>query len=455
MNSVTVKQISESFIKPKYEVQEAKQPYYLGPFDIAMLFANYIQKGLLFHKPPTYQHQHFSIHKLIDSLKNSLSITLVHFYPLAGQLVTQVDEARHQSLIFVDCNKGPGARFIHAMLDLSVSDILSPIYVPAVIKSLFDHNRVVNYDGHTRPLLSVQVTELLDGVFIGCSMNHSLGDGTSYWHFWNMWSEIHRANCNDLLVPLSRMPIHKRWFPNGYGPVVHLPFNNPKEGLSPSEAPDLRERIFHFSPESLGRLKSKANEENNTKDMISSFQALSALCWRTIIRALGLPHDHVTKCKIPTNFRHRLDPPLPQESIGNYLGLAIATTKVGELLEHDLRWAASLVHQAVMNQKHKVFHDFVSSWVQSPFIIPIHELSDSFSVHMGSSPRFDMYGNEFGLGKAVAIRCGYANKFVGKVTSYPGYEGKGSVDLEVCLPFEAMKVLESDEEFINAVSMPI
>jgi hypothetical protein len=25
----------------------------------------------------------------------------------------------------------------------------------------------------------------LDGVFIGCSMNHCLGDGTGYWNFFN------------------------------------------------------------------------------------------------------------------------------------------------------------------------------------------------------------------------------------------------------------------------------
>ncbi|KAJ0794936.1 putative transferase [Helianthus annuus] len=69
------------------------------------------------------------------------------------------------------------------------------------------------------------------------------------------------------------------------------------------------------------------------------------------------------------------------------------------------------------------------------------------SVYMGSSPRFDMYGNEFGLGKALAVLSGYGNKFEGKVTSYPGREGRGSIDLEVCLLPEHMAAFESDEEF--------
>nr|POF07583.1 bahd acyltransferase dcr [Quercus suber] len=72
---------------------------------------------------------------------------------------------------------------------------------------------------------------------------------------------------------------------------------------------------------------------------------------------------------------------------------------------------------------------------------------------MGSSPRFNMYGNEFEMGKAAALRSGYANKFDGKVSSYPGYEGGGSIDLEVYLSPDSMSALESDKEFMDAVSL--
>uniref|UniRef100_A0A7C9D678 Shikimate O-hydroxycinnamoyltransferase n=1 Tax=Opuntia streptacantha TaxID=393608 RepID=A0A7C9D678_OPUST len=190
-----------------------------------MLSSHYIQKGLLFAKPtddPAY-----STDKHLESLKESLSLTLVHFYPLAGRLVTLTNDQQGESLVFVDCKKGPGVRFIHATLDVAMSDILSPIDVPLVVRSFFDHDRAVNYDGHFRPLLSVQVTELLDGVFIGCSMNHVLGDGTSYWHFWSVWSDIHKANGKH--VSVAPPPVHQRWFPDGYGPVALLPFTRPDQ----------------------------------------------------------------------------------------------------------------------------------------------------------------------------------------------------------------------------------
>ncbi|KAL2901284.1 hypothetical protein RDABS01_026366 [Bienertia sinuspersici] len=127
MSSTSVKHISERFIKPKYVVAEAKKPIYLGPMDLAMLSSHNIQKD---------DQINYSTPEFLDSLKDSLSHTLL-------------------------------------------SDILTPTHIPMVVQSFFDHDRAVNHDGHDTSLLTIQVTELLDGVFIGCSMNHVLGDGTS------------------------------------------------------------------------------------------------------------------------------------------------------------------------------------------------------------------------------------------------------------------------------------
>ena len=132
-----------------------------------------------------------------------------------------------------------------------------------------------------------------------------------------------------------------------------------------------------------------------------------------------------------------------------------AETTAGELLEQNLGWAAWLLHQAVINHTDKSVRGFVDHWLSSPFIYQIAQLFDPQSVMMGSSPRFNKYGNEFGLGKALTLRSGYAHKFDGKVSSYPGHGGGGSIDLEVCLPAHSMNALESDEEFMAAVSSSI
>ncbi|KAH1057801.1 hypothetical protein J1N35_035866 [Gossypium stocksii] len=420
MDPSSVRIISECYVTPQHVSDQSKQPYYLTIWDIVMLSANYIQKGLLYAKPENSCEENL-INNVLDRLKQSLSIALVHFYPLAGRLATKIEENPKSHFVFVDCNNSPGAKFIHAAVDLSVSDIVSPTYVPLVVQSFFDHDRAVNYDGHTRPLLSIQVTELVDGVFIGCSMNHAIGDGTSFWHFFNTLSEIFQAQ-GDTNLKISRPPVLEKWFPEGHGPLLNLPFTNQDEFISRFEAPKLLERIFHFSEKSIAKLKERANTESNTTK-ISSFQSLSAFVWRSITKARRFPNETVTNL-----------------------------TTAGELLNHGLGWAALKLHQAVVNHTDKQVRGFVNRWLDSPFIYQFAQLVDPQTVMMGSSPRFNKYGNEFGLGKALTLRSGYAHKFDGKVSSYPGREGGGSVDLEICLPPSLMKALELDEEFMSVVS---
>uniref|UniRef100_A0A803LTY4 HXXXD-type acyl-transferase family protein n=1 Tax=Chenopodium quinoa TaxID=63459 RepID=A0A803LTY4_CHEQI len=429
-----VKCISENFIKPKHEVEESNQPYHLAPHDLLLLSAHHIHFGLLFTKPPRIKNQEFSFLLFLESLKESFSRTLVHFYPLAGQFVTKVDEDKHESVVYVDCNKGPGARFIHATLDITISDVLSPKDVPLVVQSFFDLNEeYVNYDGSSKPLMSVQVTELLDCIFIACSVNHCITDGTSYWHFWNVWSEIHRGSGNHMICD-SHLPVYTRWYPDGRAPgPFPIPYTHPDDFVRKFEPTQLSDRIFCFSSDSIARLKAIANEEGYVKN-ISSFQSLCALLWRSMVRANRVPYDQIIHNHLAVNNRRRLDPPLPKYYFGNFFQSLTTSTTAGELLENDLGWAASLLHQSVIDYSDKAVHNFVNGC---------------------QFTRFDMYGNEFGLGKAIAFRSGYGNsKDTGLVFACPGSEGGVSVDLEICLPPDSMDALELDKEFMAFVSLP-
>ncbi|KAJ0756622.1 putative transferase [Helianthus annuus] len=449
MNSPNVEIISDSFISPKFQSEESKKPIYLSPWDLVMLSGNYIQKGLLFLLP---ENQDFSITTFLDDLKHSLSATLTHFHPLAARLATVKNENPPSLTVFLNPENSPGARFIHSSVNLTVADILKPTDVPLVVQSFFDHHQAVNNDGHELSLLSVKVTELVDGIFIGCSVNHMLVDGTSYWHFINSWSEMFQSKGqNSHLTQISRPPILDRWIPAGSDPIVTLPFTHEDEYINRPDRPMLRERIFHFSSDSLAKLKAKANSECGTTK-ISTLQSLSAVVWRCVTRARRFPVDQETGCMMAVNNRSRLSPPVPENYFGNMIQTVKAITTAGELLDHRVGWAALRLHEAVGSHGDKNIKEVMDVWMKSPFVVNPNVHFDKNSVHMGSSPRFDMYGNQFGLGKALAVLSGYANKFDGKVTSYPGREGKGSIDLEVCLLPENMAAFESDEEFISIVN---
>ncbi|KAJ0233847.1 N-hydroxycinnamoyl/benzoyltransferase-like protein [Hirschfeldia incana] len=453
-SSSEVKIISECFVKPKTLPEKWREPYHFTLMDHILLSLHYIQKGLLFLKPSTPSDdvikRRVFMETLLQKLKDSLATTLVPFYPLAGRLSTwKTDDASSYS-VFVDCNNSPGAGFIHAKSDLSVGDIVGSKYVPLVVQSFFDHHKALSGEDYTMSLLSIKVTELTDGVFIGLSMNHALGDGSSFWQFFNSLSDIFNSQeetpTNKLLC-LKNPPI----FREGCGPVCSLPFtqqSQPDESIPQTEPPVLKERMFHFSSETLRSLKAKANHECRTAT-ISSFQSLSAFVWRSITRARRLPNDQETTCRLAAGNRSRMDPPLPKNYFGVYISLVQTTAKVGNLLENELGWAASELHQAVVEHTDKKISSDMDRWLKSP---SSKRFSDTNVVHMGSSPWFNKYGSEFGMGKAVAVRSGYGNKYDGKVSAYPGREGGGSIDLEVCLLPEFMEALESDQEFMSLVS---
>ncbi|KAG5237484.1 acetyltransferase [Salix suchowensis] len=439
--------------RPKSTLQDLK----LSVSDLPMLSCHYIQKGGLFTRPPT-----LSMDSLISHLKQSLSQTLSHFPPLAGRFNTDSD-----GHIYITCNDA-GVDFIHATAtNISIQDILYPLHVPDCIKGFFTFESTVSYQGHYKPILAVQVTELADGVFIGCSMNHSVTDGTSFWNFFNTFAEVSRG-----IDKISRKADFSRNSILVSEAVLKVPQGGPQVTFNENEP--LSERIFSFSREAILKLKSKVNNKkwsqnpgdtdadvvelmgkesndalfqiHNSGKMtaileswfknavlkpqeavsnlqtgeISSFQSLCALLWRA------------NGC----NCRHRLNPKLDPLYFGNAIQSIPTYAPAGDVLSRDLRWCAEQLNKNVVAHNDGM----------------VRRNLDGASMTMGSSPRFPMYDNDFGWGRPLAVRSGKANKFDGKISAFPGREGNGTVDLEVVLAPETMAGIESDHEFMQFVS---
>ncbi|KAM3344924.1 putative acetyltransferase like [Capsicum galapagoense] len=435
----------------------------LSVSDLPMLSVHYIQKGCLFTRPP------FPIPHLISLLKLSLSQTLAHFPPLAGRFVTDSD-----GYVYISCNDA-GVDFVHASAThIFIRDVIGSVDVPDHVKEFFPMDRMVSYRGHFSPLLSVQVTELADGVFIGCAVNHSVMDGTSLWNFFNTFAEVSRG-----VKKIVRQPDFTRNSILISNSVLKLPADGPKVTFA-GDAP-LRERIFSFSRESIQTLKAKTNnqkrnfdgeinivelmakqsndpliikretEKLNSTAEISSFQSLCALLWRAVTRARKFPPSKMTTFRMAINCRHRLHPKLNPLYFGNGIQSIPTYASAGEVLSHDLHWCAEQLNKNVKAHDDVMVTKFVEDWEKDPRCFPLGNF-DGAMLTMGSSPRFPMYDNDFGWGRPVAVRSGRANKFDGKISAFPGREGGGSVDLEVILSPETMEGLESDPEFMQFVT---
>ncbi|MED6133300.1 hypothetical protein PIB30_027189 [Stylosanthes scabra] len=451
----SVKVISTSTIHAANKNSEVvvDEEIHLTPWDLQLLLVDPIQKGLLFRNNPITTPPPPII---IQHLKHSLSSALSFFPPLAGRL--SVKEHRdNTSSVSVICNNF-GAHFVHAVADnYSVNDIVSSIYTPRFVHSLFPLNRIRNYEGITKPLLAVQVTELNDGYFIGCTMNHVVGDGTSFWHFMNSWAEISRGS-----EELSKPPVLDRWFcldgvHGGSAAAIHVPLTKEKmkqRGYDGFVSELQRERVFHFTKDKIAELKAKANaeiHESEGKNKVSSLQAVLTHLWRSVVRNKGLDPEEEVNYKLLIGARGRMkNPPLAENYFGNALQDGTVTMKVRELLEEGgLGKGALEMNKMVGLHTEEKMKSYYRSWVKNPRLLTEGGVAGNALV-TSSSPRFDVYGNDFGWGKPVAARSGAGNKSHGKITVFAGAEG--GVDIEVCLSYEILEAMGNDPEFMGAVS---
>ncbi|KAI9114784.1 hypothetical protein K1719_014482 [Acacia pycnantha] len=215
-----------------------------GPWDLQVLRLDLIQIGFVYHNQPNANRE-----TVIQHLKASISSTLDYFPQLAGRLTVIEHDDNGTSSVFILCDNS-GALFIHAIAEgLTISDILLRNYLPPIVRSFYPLTDAKNYECTHKPLLAVKVAELIDGMFIGITINHALGDGKSIMHFLTCWSEIARG-----VGLLSKPPTLERWFPGGTERPMRIRFpkdNEKEKERLKSLLPPPPERVFHFSKEKM------------------------------------------------------------------------------------------------------------------------------------------------------------------------------------------------------------
>lgn len=447
----TVRTVSRRMVRPSNGNAPPREDIHLTPWDLRLISVVYIQKGLLLPAPPA------GGDRLVGTLVSSLARALDRYYHLAGRLA--VEERGDGTLnVRLRCT-GEGAELVHATAPgVAVADIAGSLYTPSwVVWALFPSNGVLGADAaiDSLPVLSAQVTELADGVFIGVSLNHSVGDGFVFWEFLHAWSEINRGGgaTSDLSEISAR--VHRRWFTDASPVPIPLPFSKLQHAVRRFEPPTVQECFFTFSAASVKELKARANDEmaGTATATISSLQALLAHLWRAVSRARRLSPGKETSYNLAVGCRGRLSG-IPPGYMGNALVPGTASCTVGEILGRGLGWTAWQLNRAVASFDEEAVREWLESWTREPQLRYFGSLmSGGAALTTGSSPRFDVFGNDFGWGKPAAVRSGREGKMDGKATVYQGPDRGGSMSLEVCIAPDAMERLVADEEFMNAVTM--
>jgi hypothetical protein len=277
-----------------------------------------------------------------------------------------------------------------------------------------------------------------------------VADGTSIWQFINSWAKISKG-----CLEMTRIQSFERWFPNGIQLPIRFPFTIEQQNNLYSndnhkeDNPNPLERLFHFPKENIAKLKLKANLEAGTNN-ISSLQALLTHIWRSIIRSKNPNPEEEVDFAVLIGIRPRLIPPLKEDYFGNALIDCVVTMKARDLLEDGgLGKGASEMNKMIaLHSDEKLKNDY-ENWLKMPSFVNVGMSNNKTLVI--SSPRFDVYANDFGWGKPVAVRHGGENKENGIICVFAGVE-EGSMDLEVCLSRENLEAIENNPEFMDYVS---
>ncbi|GAV85498.1 Transferase domain-containing protein [Cephalotus follicularis] len=389
---------------------------------------------------------------IITTLKDSLSRTLVPFYPLAGRL-RWLDGGRLE----LDCN-AMGVQLVEAESQAKLDDFgdfsPSPEY-----ECLIPH---VDYSAPIQelPLLLVQVTKFrCGGISLSFTISHAVVDGPSALHFISEWARTARGE------PIGVVPFLDRRILRAGEPLLvppplcdHEEFGHPPMLLGQSSNVEERKKktivaMLKLTKTQVEKLRNIAKEGQfvDSDRPFSRYETVAGHVWRTACKARGHKHEQPTALGVCVDTRSRMQPPLPNGYFGNATLDVIAVSSSGELMLKPLGYAASKIREAVK----KVTNEFVRSGID--YLKNQPDLTKFQDLHALGSTQGPFYGNpnlgvvswltlpiyglDFGWGREIYMGPG-THDFDGDSLLLPSPNGDGSLVVALCLQMVHMEAFK-------------
>ncbi|KAG9133023.1 hypothetical protein Leryth_015407 [Lithospermum erythrorhizon] len=421
----------------------------------AMYLTGCDQIQAITHAPTVYFYRHTptTLSEAAQKMKESLSKALVVFYPIAGR-IKLVEKGR----VELYCN-GEGALLVEAESEATIEQYGNFMPTPE-LRQLIPTIDLMAATLTEVPLLICQVTKFkCGGICVGMGICHSIGDGQSCLHFIAEWSKI----CRGESETVTSMPYLDRGILKQVETLAEQKFHHPEFDQPPlliGKSDDIEERKkpttvskIKITKEQVEKLKNRANENRTVDDArgFSRYEALSGHIWRTACKARGLPDEQLSKVEVAADIRSRLNPKLPEKYFGNTIIRVWAFSKVGDLLNKPLSYAASKLRERTEN----ISDEYIKSYLSVLKNVPdaskyrnFHTVGCTMGAFNGN-PNLEctswislpMFGTDWGWGKEIHMGPG-AVSMDGKLFILPAPEGDGSLNVCIRLQVEHMEAFQ-------------
>ncbi|CAM0883221.1 unnamed protein product [Alopecurus aequalis] len=417
-------------------------------FDVKWLRPPPVQRLFLYRLD--HQHHHGTVQQLISDLRNSLSVVLTRFYPLAGHVRLTPGTNRYE--LFYE--PGDGVAFTVAEYDVHVDDIdsCSSNDEPVQVAKLAP---LVPTLPKGRAVLALQATVLLGGrgLALGVTVHHSACDGASSTHFLHTWA----AACAGVDMPSP--PLIDRTliadpknlydiYSKGMVPSDGAEIEFAGSGVS-SYPGDQLLATFTLSQELLRGIKDALAAEaarHGAATMplrCSSLLAAYSFIWscycRSKERQSRMDDGDQTKTTyflFSVDHRARLDPPVPKSYLGNCLGPAIATARQDELVADT-----SVGLFAAFTALADALEEAVGEGARERWdgcVERVKEAVKAGVLSVAGSPRFGVYEVDFGFGRPSKVHVVSVAR-TGAMSMAEGRGGLGGVEVGISLPVAGME----------------
>nr|BAF99693.1 putative anthocyanin acyltransferase [Lobelia erinus] len=447
--------LEHSQISPASAVSATENSFPLSFLDIPWLMLPPIHQ-LCFYELPECSQSNF-IQTIVPNLKQSLSITLQHFFPLAGNLIV---------FPYTDPNtipRKPEIRYVEGdSVSVTIAESTKDFdyltgnqarkadeFYPLVPK-LGDITK--SSDSIKVPLLAIQLTLFAGhGFCIGLTNHHTACDGNARVNFIKSWALISKFGNDELFLASGSLPFFDRTIindPNGLDAILwsqvattRVPENQPQH-IS-GNADEVR-ATFIMTRDEISRIKKSICVKAPTLTHVSTFTIVCAIVWTSLVKvrnAIGENKDdddrEVFGCA--ADCMARTDPPLPATYFGNCITGCVAPAKRDQLLGEEgflnaVRLIGYGIHERFKN-KNSVFAG-AEFWMQDIKSYP------PTAIGVAGSPKFSLYDTDFGWGnpkKCEIVSIDYS----GSISLSSSRDSKEDIEIGLSLPKIQMDVFET------------
>ncbi|GMN49121.1 hypothetical protein TIFTF001_018284 [Ficus carica] len=445
-----VEVISNEIIKPSSPTPQNLRRYRLSFLD--QISPKSYSPFLYYYSLNDHNGDPSYIAEISDKLKKSLSQALTLYYPLAGRFLDNN---------FLECNDD-GALFFEARVKTKLSDVLeNPI--PIELNKLLPFQ----LDEIAEIPLGVQLNVFkCGGIAIGLCFSHRVEDALSCLVFIRNWMAIARGE-NDIVIP-PELISGDRFPPRDMG------------GSDPASVAIIKNmcttnmtKRFVFDAPMIEALRAKYEEmksteaglahNNNNHNLpprrLSRIEAISTFLWSRFMVATSSVESEAGKnyqILHPVNIRPRCDPPLAENSFGNYYYVPLTRGSITSACTGDEN--CYNLARKMGEEMRKIDKEFVKNIpVKGDELLgSIKKDAENFikgeevRFFITSLCRFPLYEADFGFGNPEWVSSA-ARGFCDLVALLDNKSGDG-IEAYICLKPDAMARLEADPEFLAFVS---